>query len=407
MCKQSAKLAPQMTTILQGSLRHFPAAEILELLGSHAHNGTLTVDAKGTRTSVTFHDGLVAFIQSNADLEAMDALYDLFSWDAADFAFATEAMLPPDAKPMSLDHRGLIDEGTRRAAELREVIKLYPDPQVILRVVDDPGAQDKISLSAEQFKLLFRIGQGKTVEQIGRELKKRPTELYPVLHELESHGLLTRGPAPEPEVTGSRKKTEVQPDPPPMPSPFTRMETAEKSETDKVQAQTQPQPQVAPPPPPPPAPPAAAPIAPQEKTRVSVIREKPPAAPPSVAAPRPTRSTGSRRVGSLTQDGPLAAIFPLIDDEYTIGRLTSNAITINDASVSSRHARIARTREGFVIEDLKSRNGTFVNGERVNEGKRVLADNDLVRLGKVLFTFNLAAEEKAGEPTQPEQQIPR
>jgi hypothetical protein len=400
-----------MTTILQGSLRHFPAAEILELLGSHAHTGTLTVDAKGTRTSVVFHDGLVASVQSNADAEPLDALYDLFSWETADFAFASEAALPPDAKPLSLEHRALIDEGKRRAAALREVIKLYPDPMVALRVVDDPGAQDKISLSAEQFKLLFRIGQGKTVEQIGRELKKRPTELYPLLHELESHGLLTRGPAPEPEVTGSRKKTEVQPEPEKMPaSPFTRMETSPKASTDKVPAHTEPQPKAAPPPPPPPATP---PIAPHDKTRVSVIREKPPAAPPSVAAassaaaPRPTRSTGSRRVGSLTQDGPLAAVFPLIDDEYTIGRLTSNAIAINDASVSSRHARINRTKEGFVIEDLKSRNGTFVNGERVNDGKRLLADNDLVRLGKVLFTFNLAAEEKAGEPTKPEQQMPR
>lgn len=378
-----------MTTILQGSLRHFPAAEILELLGSHAHSGTLTVDAKGTRTSVIFQDGLVASVQSNADAEPLDALYDLFSWETADFAFASEAALPADAKPLSLQPRALIDEGNRRAAALREVTSLYPDPTVALRVVDDPGAQEKISLSAEQFKLLFRIGQGKTVEQIGRELKKRPTELYPVLHELESHGLLTRGPAPEPEVTGSRKKTEVQPEPSP------------KAPTDKIPAQTEPQPKAAPPPPPP--------IAPQDKTRVSVIREKPPAPPPpsSVAQPRPTRTTGSRRVGSLTQDGPLAAVFPLIEDEYTLGRLTSNAITINDASVSSRHARINRTMEGFVIEDLKSRNGTFVNGERVNDGKRLLADNDLVRLGKVLFTFNLAAEEKAGEATKPEQQMPR
>ena len=399
-----------MTTILQGSLRHFPAAEILELLGSHAHNGTLTVDAKGTRTSVVLQDGRIASVQTSGDAEPLDALYDLFTWEAADFAFASEAMLPPDVKPMALAHGEVIQEGQRRAAALREVVKLYPDPSVVLRVVDDPGAQEKISLSAEQFKLLFRVGQGKSVEQIGRELRRRPTELYPVLHELESHGLLTRGaavPPAEPEVTGSRKKTEVQSPPeeavPPALPPTTRIETMAKSQTDKVPAQTQPQPQV--PPPPPPPPPATPPIGASDKTRVSVIREKPPAAPPSIAAPK--RTTGSRRVGSLTQDGPLASVFPLIEDEYTIGRLTSNAIAINDASVSSRHARIARTMEGFVIEDLKSRNGTFVNGERVSEGKRLLVDNDLVRLGKVLFTFNLAAEERAGEPTQPEKQLQR
>ena len=380
-----------MTTILQGNLRHFPAAEILELLGSHAHNGTLTIDAQGTKTSLIFHEGHIAFVQTNSDAEPVDALYDLFSWEAADFAFANESAIPSETTPLSLEYGPVIEEGKRRAAALRAVIKLYPDPTLILRVVDDPGAQEKISLSPEQFKLLFRVGQGKTVDQIGRELRRKPTDYYPMLHELESAGLITRGPAPEPEVTGSRKKTEVQPEPAPPPAPA---RPATVMEPPKAQAETQPQAS------------AAMPAGAAEKTRVSVIREKPPAPPPSVSAPKP-RTTMRRRVGSLTQDGPLAATYPLIDDEYTIGRLTSNAISINDVSVSSRHARIVRTMDGFVIEDLKSRNGTFVNGERVNEGKRPLADNDLVRLGKVLFTFNLAADEMAGEPTKPEPQLPR
>src|SRR6266568_9068487 len=144
-----------MTTILQGNLRHFPAAEILELLGSHAHSGTLTVDAKGMKTSVVLHDGRVVFVASSTDSEPIDALYDLFTWESADFAFATEAMVPEGVKPHAIEHRPLIEEGTRRAAALREVIRLYPDPSVILRVVDDPGVHEKISLSSDQFKLLF------------------------------------------------------------------------------------------------------------------------------------------------------------------------------------------------------------------------------------------------------------
>ena len=46
-----------------------------------------------------------------------------------------------------------------------------------------------------------------------------------------------------------------------------------------------------------------------------------------------------------------------------------------------------------MIEDLQSRNGTFVNGEQVKE-KRLLADGDLIRLGKVIMTFNVAREAK-------------
>jgi pSer/pThr/pTyr-binding forkhead associated (FHA) protein len=54
-----------------------------------------------------------------------------------------------------------------------------------------------------------------------------------------------------------------------------------------------------------------------------------------------------------------------------------------------------------VLEDLKSRNGTFVNGEQLT-GQRLLVDGDLIRVGKIIMTFNLAREEKSSETTQPE-----
>ncbi|MNC97620.1 FHA domain protein [compost metagenome] len=54
-----------------------------------------------------------------------------------------------------------------------------------------------------------------------------------------------------------------------------------------------------------------------------------------------------------------------------------------------------------MLEDLQSRNGTFVNGEQVQE-KRLLLDGDLIRLGKIIMTFNVAREGKTGDKTEPE-----
>ncbi|HVT43214.1 MAG TPA: FHA domain-containing protein [Thermoanaerobaculia bacterium] len=105
-------------------------------------------------------------------------------------------------------------------------------------------------------------------------------------------------------------------------------------------------------------------------------------------------------IGSLTPDGTSRDVFPLLDPEHTIGRLEGNSITLNDGSVSSRHARIVRTEGGFVIEDLQSRNGTFVNGERVAD-RRTLSDGDLIRIGKVILTFNIAQESVAIAHTAP------
>jgi len=127
-----------------------------------------------------------------------------------------------------------------------------------------------------------------------------------------------------------------------------------------------------------------------------------------VTAPGDKQLKRPTLVGSLTPDGAPDNIYPLLDGECTIGRAQVNTVPISDGSVSSKHARILRTPDGFVIEDLQSRNGTFVNGEQVKEKqKRVLVDGDLIRLGKVILTFNVAREAKTTDTTQPEVNVRR
>jgi len=124
---------------------------------------------------------------------------------------------------------------------------------------------------------------------------------------------------------------------------------------------------------------------------------KPAAAPP--AAEKPKTAAGRKiPIGSLTADDG-SNVYPLMDDESTIGRDPSNKIPISDGSISSNHARITRTAEGFFIEDTGSRNGTFVNGEKLAQ-KTKLNDNDVVRLGKVMLTFNIAREAPDAGATQ-------
>jgi diguanylate cyclase (GGDEF)-like protein len=53
--------------------------------------------------------------------------------------------------------------------------------------------------------------------------------------------------------------------------------------------------------------------------------------------------------------------------------------------VAPRHARLARCPDGILLEDLGSRNGTVVNGERV--GRRVLADGDRIMLGRTVLKY--------------------
>lgn len=74
--------------------------------------------------------------------------------------------------------------------------------------------------------------------------------------------------------------------------------------------------------------------------------------------------------------------------ETDIGRSGSsaNAIAVADITVSRQHARIRLQGEKFVLFDLASANGTFVNGQRV-EQPHTLNDGDIVRFGDVEFMF--------------------
>ena len=80
-------------------------------------------------------------------------------------------------------------------------------------------------------------------------------------------------------------------------------------------------------------------------------------------------------------------VFDLTKEISTLGRDVANDIVIGDPEASRQHSRITRTPGGYVVEDMGSTNGTFVNGERL-VAPRVLRDGDLVGLSeKVTLSF--------------------
>ena len=79
--------------------------------------------------------------------------------------------------------------------------------------------------------------------------------------------------------------------------------------------------------------------------------------------------------------------FPLTRDTYTVGRHRNNDIVISDPKVSSFHARLDRSPDGFVVVDLKSRNGSFINGRRVETGP--LRNGDELRMGPARLVYRV------------------
>ena len=93
--------------------------------------------------------------------------------------------------------------------------------------------------------------------------------------------------------------------------------------------------------------------------------------------------------------------YPLEGERAVLGRHPDCDIVLEVGAVSRQHAQIVRDGEQYFVEDLHSRNGTFVNDEQI-EGRRKLSENDQVKICDVVFTFHLEAPEAAAgdETTQ-------
>ncbi|WP_223634801.1 FHA domain-containing protein [Corallococcus sp. EGB] len=86
----------------------------------------------------------------------------------------------------------------------------------------------------------------------------------------------------------------------------------------------------------------------------------------------------------------------LAEASTDIGRGDGAALRLRDRAVSRMHARIRRADSGFVLEDLGTPNGVFLNGVRL-EGPAPLADGDVMELGRSLLRFQAAFDEASAE----------
>jgi two-component system cell cycle response regulator len=113
--------------------------------------------------------------------------------------------------------------------------------------------------------------------------------------------------------------------------------------------------------------------------------KRPPQATMQVAVtPAPQQASGPQRRGVLViLSGPRPGAMVVIGDsqDFVVGRTTDSSYAIDDESLSRRHARFFRLAGKYAIEDLKSTNGTFIDGKRLAE-PAFLEPGAHIQLGK-------------------------
>ena len=97
--------------------------------------------------------------------------------------------------------------------------------------------------------------------------------------------------------------------------------------------------------------------------------------------------------------GPIAGRrFKLADGDYVIGRRSDCQVFVPDMRVSRQHARLHKNGEGWLLEDLGSNNGTYVNGVRVQQATSIKHDDEIVIANN---RIRVEARENTPDPNAP------
>ena len=382
--------------VLNGSLSAFKLPEVLTFISMTRKTGTLTLTLDSREAYVFFSDGSLIYAGSNQEqfrlvsilqrkrritreqaeqidelmrrdggrfgqvavqqgvmteaqlrdflkVQVSEIIYDCFVWSGGTFDFKEEMALPPHAVTISVDLANLIMEGARRIEEWEQCVRLLPDKSIVFRVVSNPS-EEKITLSTDEWKILFLINGARTLEELCHDADEDPFHVYRVVYGLHASKLIEPMPRAADDsgrtrpVTAHSEQTFIQ-----QPAQFGAESTIRERDDDTSLLVSQ-------------------------DAKLSYA---------DVVKPTIAQLT-------FVADG---RVMPLSEAEYLVGRHRDNQIQVSDLGVSGFHARIFRGPDGYVIEDLKSRNGVWLNGTRVFQA--ILKQGDKLRLGATDLTYEI------------------
>lgn len=327
------------------------AAQDVERVVAEHHSPGDRIGQAFIRAGVIQPEELIAFLR----VQVSEVIFETFDWHEGRFAFCEGVTPPSDAVTLELSLQNLVMEGVRRIDERGRVSELFPDLDMVVELVANTDrVKQRLTLTPEEWRILFLANGRRTLAELCR-LAGNPDEAATlhIVRRLHSANVVNVLQASE--------------------EPLAEVAAAPEAEGGTFLSR----------------PPGSSPASVEFSDELALPRPGRDAS--SIVSPkavqyaaRAARPMLIRLV--LVRDGG-EVDFALTRDSYTMGRNRNNDVLIGDPAVSGFHARIDRTADGFTIVDLGSRNGTFVNGQRVESW--ALEGGDEIRVGGARLLYKV------------------
>lgn len=415
-----------MEKILDGSLTRFEVPDLLTFLNMGRRTGVLVMENAQQETKLFLRDGSPVFATSTKDdlrmgailvkqgklqpgdldrllsrhaagshrlgqllitekvlreeelaqflkVQVSEVIFDTFEWKDGSFSLYDAVPPPASAITLEMDLQNLIMEGVRRIDERGRLKDVFRDLDMVVEAVANPErVKQSVTFTREEWQVFFLVDGRRSIAEICRLVGTADdSATLQIIHRLMAGNFVTLL-APSAAIGEPPVPPTHVPHLPPRGDGHGTQRLVEEPSAASGSGRS-------------------GPISVEFSNPAGAGRKSPVDDTKDVVSREAFRYLGeSARVTVsrlvLVTDGNEQS-YPLTRDAYTLGRHRNNDIVINDPKVSGFHARIDRAPEGFVLVDLKSRNGSFVNGRRVENG--ALKTGDEIRLGTARLIYRV------------------
>lgn len=191
----------------QGSLEELPLPDVIQLVAASGKTGKFSVSCRLGSGDIYLLDGEIVH-SSAGDLRGEEAFYELATWEEGEFVF-TPGQDAPDAT-IAKSNTNLLMQAAQRIDEWKVLVAKVPSTRMIPVFTEESGTTS-VSLSPNEWGVIRRVDEIRTVEGIAQALKTSAFDVSKTLFGLITSGLIElREPEPDTSLDRLQKMTVEQ-----------------------------------------------------------------------------------------------------------------------------------------------------------------------------------------------------